>query len=310
MKKLFLISMLALLGVCVFAQNLKLIDLGGEGESYLFFNDEELYLVLPYVGEYAKLDRKALNYDKDGFLKFNYKDKSLLIIDGDRMRQYFTDFQNDGENKYDDSNDGFHNYNIKNISASSSFSETIKGRKISYTPDNLGKCFYIGCKCHPYWWNYAHIPWVEGVAGNGTGESVTIEYEKDVCGISILNGYTDINNMKLFKENARIKTLLIEDCVSGKSQTVELEDKVYFYYVPVENTTKIRLTIKDVYPGTKYQDTCLSAVIDHTYQFNGNNRYDYFLRETKNLHLEPAETVLEDYFVKEIDLFKNKYPKN
>ena len=72
MKKLFLISMLALLGVCVFAQNLKLIDLGGEGESYLFFNDEELYLVLPYVGEYAKLDRKALNYDKDGFLKSTF----------------------------------------------------------------------------------------------------------------------------------------------------------------------------------------------------------------------------------------------
>ena len=28
-----------------------------------------------------------------------------------------------------------------------------------------------------------------------------------------------------------------------------------------EKTQKIRMTIKDVYPGTKYKDTCLSSIL-------------------------------------------------
>lgn len=288
-------------------KELKCIYLGEEGESLIYYSDDELYFVLPYVGEYAILDRTMLSVDADGFLKFTFKNKKILIIDGDYINQCFLKFQNDGDNKYIDSNYGFHNSNIKNITASSSYSEIINGRKISYTPDNLYKCFFVGCKCHPYWWNDAHIPWVEGANGNGINETITIEYKEPVEGVSILNGYTDINNMKLFKENSRLKKIRIDYLDSGQYIEASFEDKVYFKYIPfVKPTSKIRITILDVYPGTKYSDTCVSAIIEHRRVKKALDERSLFNERIKNLIKENTETVLSDYF-KGKDLFTNKY---
>lgn len=305
MKKVFLVINMLVFGIgMLFANDMKAIELGEEGESTLFFTDDKLYFILPYVGEYAELDRSMLSVDKDGFLKFKYRDKSLLFIDGQCITQYFTKFQNDGENKYSESNAGFHNYNISNITASSSFSEVIKGQKINYTPDNLYKCFYIGCKCHPYWWNDSHIPWVEGAKGNGIDESITIEYKNPIIGISILNGYVDINNMKLFKENSRLKEIEIEDLITGKKKTVYFEDKVYFNCIEFpEKVTKIKITIKDVYQGTKYTDTCVSAIIDHTW-INKYREVKYFDKYINECKKESSEVVLNDYY--SINLFSKK----
>lgn len=309
MKK-FILLLLIFISTLAFADGIHFIDLGGEGEANLFFNDKELYLVLPYVGEYAKLDRSMLAVDKDGFLKLTYKNKKLLIIDGEYLRQDFSEFQHDGENKYDEyENEDFYSFNIKNITATSSYSEIIKGRKINYTPDNLYKCFYQGCKCHPYWWNDSHIPWVEGAKGNGIGESITVEYKNPVTGISILNGYTDINNMKLFKENSRLKEISIKDWDSGKTYNVKFEDKVYFNYIHFDSSTKkITITIKDVYKGTKYTDTCVSAIVEHTYEKDLNYYDKYFDDLTTGLVLENQDIVLQDYFFGK-SLFSNKYVK-
>lgn len=307
MKKSVLLILSMLISLNIFAESTKSIYFGEEGESILYYTPEELYFALPYVGEYAKLDKSLLAVDKDGFLKFKCKEKTFLIIDGDFITQYFTDFQNDGENRYSEGEGDFHNYNIKDISASSYFSETIKGRKISYTSDNLYKCFYVGCKCHPYWWNDTHIPWVEGAKGNGIGESITIEYKVPVTGISILNGYVDINNMKLYKENSRLKEIEIVNLETGKKKNISFEDKVYFNYITFdEPLTKIKIIIKDVYKGSKYTDTCVSAIIDHTRNIS-NEYFEKWLNENKEKwHLENQEIVLSD-FAEGKNLFKSKY---
>ena len=130
------------------------------------------------------------------------------------------------------------------------------------TPANLTRCFEIGCKCHPYWWNYAHIPWVEGAAGNGIGESVSVEFTKEMAGMSVLNGYTSLDKLKLYKENARVKEISLEDLINGDKWTVTFDDYVYFNYIEFpKKTTKIKMTINSVYEGTKYQDTCVSAIL-------------------------------------------------
>jgi len=299
-----------LINLNAFANEFKLISLYEEDAAFIYYNSDELYFVLPYVGEYTKLDRSMLSVDKDGFLKFKYKDNSLLIIDGDYISQCFTKFQNDGENKYSDAEYGFHNYNINNISASSYFSETINGKTISYTADNLYKCFFIGCKCHPYSWNNAHIPWVEGTEDNGIGESIVIEYKNQIYGISILNGYVDINNMKLYKENSRLKQIEIENLETGKKKIVNFEDKVYFNYITFEAPlTKLKITIKDIYEGTKYTDTCVSAVLDNPRELSKDNYYEIWFNNNKinNWHYEKPETVLNDFYSKEVNLFTNKY---
>ena len=141
-------------------------------------------------------------------------------------------------------------------------SETLGGRNITYSPKNLGRCFEVGCTCHPYWWNYKHIPWVEGAEGNGIGESVTVEFTQEMNGMSVLNGYVTLDKLKLYKENSRLKQVLIEDLVNGDSWNVNFDDYVYFNYIAFPKaTTKVRMTIKSVYAGTKYADTCVSAII-------------------------------------------------
>ena len=276
MKRIFFILLLACLaGISsVFASPIHQVTLGEEEESILFFNDNELYFVLPYEKKMMKLDRKLLAYDKDGFLKMTFKGRQILIIDGQNKKQFFGKFRTDGKNNYDSYSDSedttgdgspFHSYNVKSISASSSLKEKQYGQDIVYSPINLFRAFEVGCRCHPYWWNNAHIPWVEGVKGYGINETVSIEFKNPIYGFSILNGYADVQNMKLFKENSRVKKLKVEDLTNKLEYVMNFEDKVYFNYMELSKPSKsIRLTILDVYKGTKYQDTCISAMIENT----------------------------------------------
>ncbi len=274
MKKRFLILFLLFVtGVqSLFAGQMHQISLGEEDESVLFFNDSELYFMLPYEKKMMKLDRNLLAYDKDGFLKFTFNGRQSLIIDGKGMKQFFGDFRTDGKNNYDkysnseESNEEyspFHTYNVKSISATSSLKETQYGHEIVYAPVNLFRAFEVGCKCHPYWWNSSHIPWVEGVKGYGINESISIEFKNQISGFSILNGYADIQNMKLYKENSRVKKLKVEDLTNKLEYIMDFEDKVYFNYLELSKPSKsIKLTILEVYKGTKYQDTCISALVE------------------------------------------------
>ena len=257
----------------VFAGSIHKVTLGEEDESVIFFNDSEIYFMLPYEKKMMKLDRKLLAYDKDGFLKLTFNGRQALIIDGQNMKQLFANFRTDGKNKYDryaNSEDSsgdyspFHSHNIKSISASSSLKEKQYGQDIVYAPINLFRAFEVGCRCHPYWWNNAHIPWVEGAKGNGINETISIEFNNPVYGFSILNGYADVQNMKLFKENGRVKKLKVEDLTNKLEYTMSFEDKVYFNYIELSKpSNSIKLTILEVYEGTKYQDTCISALIEN-----------------------------------------------
>ena len=210
MKRFFLIMILvSLIGISsIFADSIHQISLGEEDESVIFFNDSEIYFMLPYEKKMMKLDRKLLAYDKDGFLKLTFNGRQALIIDGQNMKQLFANFRTDGKINYDryaNSEEStceyspFHSHNVKSISASSSLKEKQYGQDIAYAPINLFRAFEVGCRCHPYWWNNAHIPWVEGVKGYGINETISIEFNNPVYGFSILNGYADVQNMKLFK---------------------------------------------------------------------------------------------------------------
>ncbi|MBQ4496875.1 MAG: hypothetical protein II973_05135 [Spirochaetaceae bacterium] len=275
MKRFFLIMILvSLIGISsIFADSIHQISLGEEDESVIFFNDSEIYFMLPYEKKMMKLDRKLLAYDKDGFLKLTFNGRQALIIDGQNMKQLFANFRTDGKNNYDryansEESTGeyspFHSHNVKSISASSSLKEKQYGQDIAYAPINLFRAFEVGCRCHPYWWNNAHIPWVEGVKGYGINETISIEFNNPVYGFSILNGYADVQNMKLFKENGRVKKLKVEDLTNKLEYTMNFEDKVYFNYLELSKPSKsIKLTILDVYKGTKYQDTCISAMVEN-----------------------------------------------
>ncbi len=282
-KKFFMVLLSCLLGIIsVSASPMHKISLGEEDESVIYFNDSELFFMLPYEGKMMKMDRNLLAYDTDGFLKLTFNGRQALIIDGSIMKQLFAKFRTDGVNTYDrytnsedSTGDGspFRSYNVKSISASSTLKEKQYGQDIVYAPINLFRAFEIGCRCHPYWWNNAHIPWVEGVKGNGVNETISIEFNNPIWGFSILNGYADVQNMKLYKENSRVKNLKVEDLTNGLEYTMDFEDKVYFNYLDLAlPSDSLKLTILEVYEGTKYQDTCISAMVENTYVTTSTDR--------------------------------------
>jgi hypothetical protein len=111
--------------------------------------------------------------------------------------------------------------------------------------------------------------WVEGVAGQGLGEWIEIEFPTNtlVSEIEIFPGYG--KSERLFTRNSRPKRIQIqfvgEYAHSGNPRTEEiaLEDEMkwqIFKVTPPVATFDIRFTIMDVYPGTAHEDTAISEI--------------------------------------------------
>ena len=133
--------------------------------------------------------------------------------------------------------------------------------------------------------------WAEGAEGYGIGESITYyqacagllnnkweamgpEYREPVVDgfmryteICIVNGYA--KNQKTWEENGRIRTLLmyVEDKLYAR---LELEDTILpqYFALPEDDIKvlnggmlEVRFEIEDVYPGSVYEDTCLTGLV-------------------------------------------------
>lgn len=149
---------------------------------------------------------------------------------------------------------------IKTVESSSCLTD----KEWCYKASNLKDKVYMKYDIEPYGYLYDTMtpPWVEGVDGYGIGEYVDVEFDDSSDELQILNGYVDLRRMYLYKENSRVKTVSIES-ISPKFAIDYFFDDVVKYSViqlPIK-TKKIRITIKEVYPGEKYQDTCISSII-------------------------------------------------
>lgn len=154
---------------------------------------------------------------------------------------------------------------IQNVYSSSHLVEISKGIEIDYSGISLD--WYI---LRDWEWPQDEInpfcfPWVENITGPGIDEWVEFELNTPQTITYILNGFVDGNRMHLYKANSRLKEAEITGWTeNGKEikQNVHFEDFVYFKTVQFsEPVIKFRITIKDAYPGEKWQDTCISAVM-------------------------------------------------
>ena len=102
--------------------------------------------------------------------------------------------------------------------------------------------------------------WAEGSMGNGTGEFFTIIIdEKTIAGFALKNGY---GNLDYYSKNNRVKSFTVY--FDEKSPvTIPIKDSFsfeqYVFEKPVTCKT-LRFVIGDVYPGTEYNDTCISEI--------------------------------------------------
>lgn len=115
--------------------------------------------------------------------------------------------------------------------------------------------------------------WVEGVDGWGEGEWVEFQwdYPKDIVGMKILPGFA--RNETLWRENGRPREITVE-CFNGDESILkaqfEVEDVMeeqtfYLTNDVLYDCSRLRMTIDEIYPGDKYDDTCISEVefIEH-----------------------------------------------
>ncbi|WP_163870263.1 NADase-type glycan-binding domain-containing protein [Myxococcus eversor] len=113
--------------------------------------------------------------------------------------------------------------------------------------------------------------WVEGAKGTGVGEAIEwwgpeLTRAKSFR-VFLRNGYQKTD--KLYRANARPKAVKLEPLVQGETGPrttgtaveVELKDVLGWQEVPLPVPGKVqgvRLTLVSTYPGTSYDDTCLS----------------------------------------------------
>ena len=102
--------------------------------------------------------------------------------------------------------------------------------------------------------------WVEGAAGDGVGEWIEIGLGRSVTvsKLGVVNGY---GKGVRYLENGRVRDAVLEFS-DGSTQGIHLADNnemQYFDLRPVSTST-MRLTIRSVYPGTRWDDTAVGEL--------------------------------------------------
>jgi len=108
------------------------------------------------------------------------------------------------------------------------------------------------------------------------GDWIEFTFDSDnVIGFCIVNGYQ--KSSQTYNQNSRVKALRVDPKLKGQSEEVfilenQSYEPVYFenllkscfwqeYDVSTGSIKTIRFTIDEVYPGTKYDDTCISEIL-------------------------------------------------
>lgn len=108
-------------------------------------------------------------------------------------------------------------------------------------------------------------PWVEGVPGYGIGESIRIKPTRDDAAmrhVLISIGYVSYDKPGLYTENSRPKKIELVSEEGGFRFEVELPDTPNIQLISLPKPVgDLTIIIKDVYKGTKWEDTCINFIV-------------------------------------------------
>ena len=106
--------------------------------------------------------------------------------------------------------------------------------------------------------------------GQGEWIMLSADTPQQIKGIRVLNGYTKFSpvyNMWIYYANSRPKdiTLTFSDgstLVHTLSDTFDNDNYIYqeIDFGGIKTTTWVKITINSVYPGSKWNDTCISEL--------------------------------------------------
>ncbi|MBN1698092.1 MAG: hypothetical protein JW881_11310 [Spirochaetales bacterium] len=140
-------------------------------------------------------------------------------------------------------------------SATSFLEEAVGGRHVSYIPENCGI------------YGFLEQPWVNAGNRYGTGEKLTVIFEKPVYRLCFSNGYVSGLKPDLYAANSRVKKISIEDLETHERKAFDIEDTPDIRMIRLPRvTTSLAITILEVYEGTRYKDTCINFVLGERYE--------------------------------------------
>ncbi len=101
--------------------------------------------------------------------------------------------------------------------------------------------------------------WCEGVPGHGSGQTITdhLSPAMVIGSVVIVNGYG--KSQSTFQENGRVRRARLETS-GGYVREITLKDSKDAQHIKFSpsRVNWVKLTILDAYPGSKYQDTCMT----------------------------------------------------
>lgn len=149
---------------------------------------------------------------------------------------------------------------ISSISAWSTLNEVVKGLPVSYDAKRMRFPFYQWGDAELNF-NNASLFWAEGEKGPGIGGTIKVEFKRKTDHVMVLNGAVDIARLNLYKDNNRLKRVLVKGDAGAFAIEYTFEDVVQFHKISFPKEVEgITITILDVYKGRKWDDTCVSAI--------------------------------------------------
>jgi hypothetical protein len=205
--------------------------------------------------------------DNNGFLRINYKKSSItyfiikeelhylilsphqfFILESDSRINAFKD---DIEPPY-----GYKEIFIRNIKSNTYLIEN----NLFYESKNFLNRFFSTDKEFPYEYWSKTLPLA--ISSNQINSfELEIEFTDTVNGMLILNGFVDFNRPYLYKDNRRIKEIVVTDKNNHFSLNYILKDIIQFQEIVFpEPSNSIKIKIISYYEGDKYTDICCSAI--------------------------------------------------
>ncbi len=149
---------------------------------------------------------------------------------------------------------------IEAVSAWSRLTETVRGVTVTYGEARMLDPFYSYCDSDLNF-NNGSMFWAEGDDGPGIGGTIELRFSRPSDHLMVLNGAVDVTRRHLYKDNNRLRRVEVSALDGSFRLEYEFEDLVAFHRIDLPSPASgIRLTILEVYPGRRWDDTCVTAI--------------------------------------------------
>jgi hypothetical protein len=140
----------------------------------------------------------------------------------------------------------------QNIKWQYTASSYLKEKNAIYEPNNLSE--------------QNGLPWVSA-NGYGIGEKIIIDMAATPSNkLLLINGFVSKENPNFFNYNSRLQQAKITNTNTKKSKIISVRDTANSQDIDIsdltpDKNTKIEIEILSVFPGVKYKDLCIQAIL-------------------------------------------------